>query len=211
MKTNPRSTTRSLVLAALFLALAFCLGGVTLLCVQLLGTGLLLLSSGAYYPVSMAGLLTLAGSLYLIAYVVFSHIAEHGGGEIVPVTLSLGAHSVQVRALRDTGNTLRDPITNERVLVTDWQTAASLLPEAGLDAERLARPDTLLTALAAECPGLRFRLIPYRAVGTQAGLLLAVRCTAEEKNGKTKQILTAFSPTPVSDGGSFNALTGGVL
>ena len=98
-----------------------------------------------------------------------------------------------------------------RVLVTDWQTAASLLPEAGLDAERLARPDTLLTALAAECPGLRFRLIPYRAVGTQAGLLLAVRCTAEEKNGKTKQILTAFSPTPVSDGGSFNALTGGVL
>ena len=202
---------RTVRLGALFLALAFCLGGVTLLCVQLLGTGLLLLSSGAYYPVSMAGLLTLAGSLYLIAYVVFSHIAEHGGGEIVPVTLSLGAHSVQVRALRDTGNTLRDPITNERVLVTDWQTAASLLPEAGLDAERLARPDTLLTALAAECPGLRFRLIPYRAVGTQAGLLLAVRCTAEEKNGKTKQILTAFSPTPVSDGGSFNALTGGVL
>ena len=120
---------RTVRLGALFLALAFCLGGVTLLCVQLLGTGLLLLSSGAYYPVSMAGLLTLAGSLYLIAYVVFSHIAEHGGGEIVPVTLSLGAHSVQVRALRDTGNTLRDPITNERVLVTDWQTAASLLPE----------------------------------------------------------------------------------
>ena len=137
---------RTVRLGALFLALAFCLGGVTLLFVQLLGTGLLLLSSGAYYPVSMAGLLTLAGSLYLIAYVVFSHIAEHGGGEIVPVTLSLGAHSVQVRALRDTGNTLRDPITNERVLVTDWQTAASLLPEAGLDAERLARPDTLLTA-----------------------------------------------------------------
>ena len=126
---------RTVRLGALFLALAFCLGGVTLLCVQLLGTGLLLLSSGAYYPVSMAGLLTLAGSLYLIAYVVFSHIAEHGGGEIVPVTISLGAHSVQVRALRDTGNTLRDPITNERVLVTDWQTAASLLPEAGLDAD----------------------------------------------------------------------------
>ena len=201
---------RTLRLGALFLALAFCLGGTVFLCTQAFGGDVLLLPSGAYYPVSTLGLLLLAGSGYLIAYVVFSRIAEHGGGEITPLRLRLNGRSAELRALRDTGNTLRDPITNERVLVADWQTLARLLPEAAITAQALQSPDALMRTLTERYPALRFRLIPYRAVGTQAGLLLAVRCTAE-RDGKTKQILTAFSPTPVSDGGNFNALTGGCL
>ena len=201
---------RTIRLGALFLALAFCLGGTVFLCTQAFGGGVLLLALGAYYPVSTLGLLLLAGSGYLIAYAVFSRIAEHGGGEITPLRLSLNGRSAELRALRDTGNTLRDPITNERVLVADWQTLARLLPESAITAQALQSPDALMRTLAERYPALRFRLIPYRAVGTQAGLLLAVRCSAEQ-SGKRKQILTAFSPTPVSDGGNFNALTGGCL
>ena len=35
-----------------------------------------------------------------------------------------------------------------------------------------------------EHPGLRARLVPYRAVGVSQGLLLAVRC---ERKGKTEK------------------------
>ena len=201
---------RTLRLGALFLALAFCLGGTVFLCTQAFGAEVLLLPSGAYYPVSTPGLLLLAGSGYLIAYIVFSRLCEHGGGEIVPLRLSLNGRSAELRALRDTGNTLRDPITNERVLVADGALLAQLLPEAEITQQRLGSPDTLLRELSARYPQLRFRLIPYRAVGTQSGLLLAVRCAAARR-GRQTQILTAFSPTPVSDGGNFNALTGGCL
>ena len=205
------ASVRTVRLGALFLALAFCLGGAAFLCVQALGGGVLLLPSGAYYPVSTAGLLALAGCGYLVAYTVFSRLAEHGGGEITPLYLRANGHTAALRALRDTGNTLRDPITNERVLVTDLRAAQTLLPEAALSAERLARPDALLTELSALYPQLRFRLIPYRAVGTQAGLLLALRCAVTDRQGKRRDVMAAFSPTPVSDGGNFNALTGGCL
>lgn len=205
------ASVRTVRLGALFLALAFCLGGAAFLCVQALGGGVLLLPSGAYYPVSTAGLLALAGCGYLVAYTVFSRLAEHGGGEITPLYLRANGHIAALRALRDTGNTLRDPITNERVLVTDLRAAQTLLPEAALSAERLARPDALLTELSALYPQLRFRLIPYRAVGTQAGLLLALRCAVTDRQGKRRDVMAAFSPTPVSDGGNFNALTGGCL
>lgn len=205
------ASVRTVRLGALFLALAFCLGGAAFLCVQALGGGVLLLPSGAYYPVSTAGLLALAGCGYLVAYTVFSRLAEHGGGEITPLYLRTTGHTAALRALRDTGNTLRDPITNERVLVTDLRAAQTLLPEAALSAERLARPDALLTELSALYPQLRFRLIPYRAVGTQAGLLLALRCAVTDRQGKRRDVMAAFSPTPVSDGGNFNALTGGCL
>lgn len=205
------ASVRTVRLGALFLALAFCLGGAAFLCVQALGGGVLLLPSGAYYPVSTAGLLALAGCGYLVAYMVFSRLAEHGGGEITPLYLRANGHAAALRALRDTGNTLRDPITNERVLVTDLRAAQTLLPEAALSAERLARPDALLTELSALYPQLRFRLIPYRAVGTQAGLLLALRCAVTDRQGKRRDVMAAFSPTPVSDGGNFNALTGGCL
>ena len=55
----------------------------------------------------------------------------------------------------------------------------------------------------------RFRLIPYRAVGVERGLLLALRLdkvqVGEEDRGP---MLAALSPTPVSDGGSYRALLG---
>ena len=204
-------SVRTVRLGALFLALAFCLGGAAFLCTQALGGEVLLLPSGAYYPVSTAGLLALAGCGYLVAYIAFSRLAEHGGGEITALTLTANGRSTALRALRDTGNTLRDPITNERVLVADLCAAQALLPEAALSTERLARPDVLVTELSARYPQLRFRLIPYRAVGTQAGLLLALRCMVTDGRGRKQVVMTAFSPTPVSDGGNFNALTGGCI
>ena len=58
----------------------------------------------------------------------------------------------------------------------------------------------------------RFLSLGLPVLGCAGICVLKLVCEkSEEKNGKTKQILTAFSPTPVSDGGSFNALTGGVL
>ena len=56
----------------------------------------------------------------------------------------------------------------------------------------------------------RFRLVPYRAVGVEQGLLLALRLdnvqVGEEEQGP---MLAALSPTPVSDGGGYQALIGG--
>ena len=202
------ATKKTLRLGLLFLAASFAFGGVVFALMQLLGAGVMVLPGGAFYPVSAGALLTLAGVTYLAAWLVFSRLGEHTGGQIATLTLFLGAHTVTVRALRDSGNTLKDPITNEPVLVASWQTAAQLLPEANLQQAEFSDPAALLRRLAEQNPALRLRLVPYRAVGTQSGLLLAARCTAGQA-GRRRPALVAFSPTSVSDAGNYEALTGG--
>ena len=57
--------------------------------------------------------------------------------------------------------------------------------------------------------GRRWRLLPYRAVGIPWALLLAVRVDRAQVDGEDYgPILVALSPTPVSDGGGYNALIG---
>jgi hypothetical protein len=57
------------------------------------------------------------------------------------------------------------------------------------------------------CPDLKTTLIPYRAVGTEGGLLLAVRMDRITENGAPSAFhLVAFSATEVSDGGGYEAL-----
>ena len=56
-------------------------------------------------------------------------------------------------------------------------------------------------------PALRTRLIPYSAVGTPNGLLLAVRLDAALVDGKPAEArLLAFSPNDLSDGAVFEAV-----
>lgn len=92
----------------LFLAAVCAFAGTAVLAAQLFGTGVLVLPGGTFYAVSVLGLLLLAGLLYMLCYTVFSCTAQHGG-EIRTMTLLYGGNQVPVRALHDTGCTLRDP------------------------------------------------------------------------------------------------------
>ena len=198
-----KSTIRQ---SLLFLALSFALGGAVLLAVQAAETDLLMLGGRAYYAVSTPALLLLAGLCYGLAAVILSGCGFHRGGDIHTITMELQQRRVTVRALRDTGNTLRDPVTGQPVLVADWQCLARLLPEAGLTRQAFGQPAALMAQLSHSYPQCRFRLIPYRAIGVDSGLLLAVPC----RIGGTKG-LAAFTPTEVSPEGQFDALTGGIV
>ena len=184
--------------------------GAAVLAAQLFGTGVLVLPGGTFYAVSILGLLLLAGLLYLLCYTVFSCTAQHGG-EIRPMTLLYGANQVLIRALHDTGCTLRDPMTGERVLVAETGALQALLPDAPITPAALADPAELLLRLKTRDPALPARLLSYKCVGTQTGLLLCLRCEIQVKPGVRKRCLAAFSPTPVSDGGNYDALIGGTI
>lgn len=192
-----------------FLALSFAFGGAVLLVVQTVEPGVMLLGGRTYYAVSTPALLLLAGVLYALAAVILSGCGTHTGGDIIELTLQLEGRECPLRALRDTGNTLRDPVSGQAVLVADRKTLSRLLPEENLTPKQLQNPAGLMTMLSEKYPRCRFRLIPYRAVGVDSGLLLALRCGIRQKKGRSKDGLVAFSPTAVSPDGRFDALTGG--
>ena len=143
-----------------------------------------------------------AAGVWLLCRVAFGDGAV--GREYVPVTLSYQGRTASFTALRDTGNTLHDPITGEPVLVVSGEVAEQL---TGLTRYQLSAP--LETMAARPLPGLR--LIPYHAVGSSGGLLLAMRFPGAIVGKKEQTVLAAFAAEGLSSTGMYQALTGGAL
>lgn len=192
-----------------FFALSFAFSGAVLLAVQLVEPDCVLLGGRVYYGVTTPALMLLAGLCYGLAAVVLRGWGTHTGGDLADLELALNGRTALLRALRDTGNTLRDPMTGEAVLVAQWTVLERLLPEAALTQADFQDPAGLLRRLADRHPDLRFRLVTYEAVGVTCGLLPAVRCTVRQKGKKSESVLVAFTATEVSAQDRFEALLGG--
>ena len=124
------------------------------------------------------------------------------GQEFLPVTIRDHDRILTLIALKDTGNTLRDPITGEPVIVIGADAAEQL---TGLSAAALSAPmDTVV-----QNPG--FRLIPYHAVGQPDGMLLAKGYADVQIGNNRGKGLIAFAPEVVDRGGNYQALAGGML
>ncbi len=119
----------------------------------------------------------------------------------VPVELFYKDRHLQLTALQDTGNTLRDPITGRQVLVVGAEVAEELI---GLTRQQLLTPIESVAAL----PGLR--LIPYHSIGNRS-FLLAMRFTDVKIGSWQGSSLVAFAPEGLGMDGSYQALTGGII
>lgn len=198
----------TLLLFAVSCAMAGCVLGLGLLA----GSGVPVVRGVFYTDVSAKVLLIAAAAAYLVLTVVFRAAARHGlGGQLVRVRVYLGGRSAALTALLDTGSALRDPVTGAAVLVVSPGAMDGALPSPVrrlLTPELLRFPPDLLEPLRQTDPALRWRLVPYRAVGVPEGLLLAVRSDWTEIEGERYPGLTvAFSPTALGPG--YAALWGG--
>ncbi len=76
----------------------------------------------------------------------------------------------------DTGNSLRDPVTNRPVVVAEYQFIEKLLPEDLKQVmEGINNETRELDALADTSWANRLRLIPFTSIGRKNGLLIGVR------------------------------------
>lgn len=137
-------------------------------------------------------------SVWLLSRIGFG--GSVGGKEYIPVTVTEGDRTAMVIALKDTGNSLRDPVTGEQVLVMGPDAAGKLL---NLDGEDLRHP---LDALQSH-PGLR--LIPYSAVGQPGGFLLAKKFANVKVGQRHGAAVVAFAPDTIGGGQPYEALAGG--
>lgn len=202
---------RLLRLTLMFFAVSAAFGG-GILALELLGGGLAVRGGVFTSALDLRLILLSAAVCYVLITLVLQRTARHSAlrGELVPAVLDLAGRRAALTALVDTGNTLTDPATNRPVMVAEGRCLAGLFPPGeGPEEGELSRPVAALERLAGRGGGLRFRLLPYRAVGVECGLLLAVRVDrARVGTEDYGSILVALSPTPVSDGGGYQALIG---
>ena len=196
--------------SVVFLALACGFGGVVL-CVGFFGEDVM--QNGIIVTeMDLKTVLLSAALCYGILSVGFRRFAAHTvcAGELLQADLWLRGRSVSLTALVDTGNTLTDPATGKPVIVAEGEKLKELFPQDHCpSAEDMRNPSTGLERLGTDGWQGRFRLLPFRAVGIERGLLLAVRLDRFVLEGEEKgALMVALSPTPVSDGGGYCALVG---
>ncbi len=169
--------------------------GIFLLLTMAMGGAALCLGRGDFLSLVLCALLCL-----LLSMVSFG--GKLGGREYVPLQISLEGKTVNLIALKDTGNTLRDPLTGEPVLVIGGDIASRL---TGLTEAQLRHP--LETIAARPLPGLR--LIPYHSIGNSGSFLLAKRFGDVTVAGVRRSALVAFAAEGLGKGEVYQALTGG--
>jgi stage II sporulation protein GA (sporulation sigma-E factor processing peptidase) len=171
---NPGALRRTMV----FILLSMALGGLAVS-----------FGRGDFVALILSG-----GMVWLLCHLGFG---GNFGQTYVPVEISFEEKTVKVLALRDTGNTLRDPVTGERVLVIGADAAERL---TGLRPNQLAHP----VETAAMHVG--YRLIPYHAVGQPGGMLLAKRFENVSIGEQSGPALVAFAPEIIGRGAVYQAL-----
>ena len=201
-------------LLALFLALSCALGGAVLV-LGLLGGKAVGLHGGILFPrVDLKVVLLAAAVCYVVLGTLLRKLSAHGGsrGAVVPVTVELLGRRVAFHALVDTGNTLTDPVSGKPVLVAEGMRLLPLFPPGEAPAVvELQDPAGVLERLSKGKLRGRLRLLPYRAVGVERGMLLCLRPDRVTVDGKDCGVLlVALSPGAVSDCGSHCALIGAI-
>ncbi len=166
-----------------------------LYCLMNMGLGgfVICMGQGDFFDIAVTAVLICA-----LCFIGFH--GRPGNGNYIPIKVPTVSGTVTMTALADTGNTLCDPITGQRVLVVSSEMGSKLL---GVDRGMFEHP----TVSMLKYPGLR--LIPYSTVGGR-GLLLAKKFANVSVGGKTQDVLIAFSPMEIGKGKGFNALTGGM-
>lgn len=144
----------------------------------------------------------------------FDYFDNYYSGEKNRIRLQiiLESRSCNVTALIDTGNSLRDPLTNEPVVIVYSKFIEDLMPEelrmlntSGMDGTRLC--ESIITSSLKN----RVRLIPFRALGVESGMLTAIKVDTivAESKGKASVIqkpVIALYNKPFSSSGDYQAL-----
>lgn len=160
-------------LVFLFALLSCALGG----CVLLLGRagGVDALRAGLPWGVFFAA----TGITYLLLTLIFRNGVKREAGDFVSIRVTRGGKSVEARLLRDTGNTLTDPLTGEGVPVVEEKVLKPLFEKGNGGGEAY----------------IAFTTLHIRTVSGADGTLRAFRCDELCADGRSLGArLVAVSP-----------------
>ena len=94
------------------------------------------------------------------------------------VRIFFGDRNLELNALVDTGNSLRDPLSQAPVIVAEFDSVKSFLPDSVkllfYEKQENDLQNLLMSASSDEFTG-RLRMIPYESLGRQNGLLIGFR------------------------------------
>lgn len=135
---------------------------------------------------------------------------------IYQIEITINNKSIKIKALLDTGNLLKEPITGLPVVVTEHTSLYSVLPTEvlnntekilGGDTDELMKNDELSKIIS------RFRMIPFSSLGKQNGLLLGIKADSinieiDEKIENINNVIIGIYDKSFTKNGAYSAIFG---
>ena len=204
-----RSPGEALRLSLLLLSVTMAMGGGVMALTALSGSHRIWVRGGVpYVHLPIQSLLFSFGAAYVLLSLAFS--ARRGERRAAParVKIRVGDRWAEVHALRDTGNLLRDPMSQKRVMVVEKSCLVPLLSWEERQALENLRGDNG-PEIFERLRSRRFLLLPYQAVGQPGALLLAMKPDKMLVDGREeKEVLIGIAPGRISTPEGCQAILG---
>ncbi len=135
---------------------------------------------------------------------------------LIPVKIAFDNRSIHLSGLVDTGNSLKDPLSNLPVMVVEFKALAELLPLEIRSIFENSKEDDLNCITAAISKSIwfsRFRLIPFSSLGKENGMLLGfkpdfIEVGEEEEKRDIKNVIVGIYNRSLSKNEKYKALLG---
>ncbi|ACL76409.1 sigma-E processing peptidase SpoIIGA [Ruminiclostridium cellulolyticum] len=135
---------------------------------------------------------------------------------LIPVKIAFDNRKIGFSALVDTGNSLKDPLTNNPVMVVEFKALEELLPIEIKDIFKNSKEDDLscvTTTISTSKWFSRFRLIPFSSLGKENGMLIGfkpdfIEIGEEEEKRDVKNVIVGIYNRSLSRNEKYKALLG---
>lgn len=203
----------------IFYLTSFAFGGCAFALLYFIRPQDILMKNGVYvgtYPIKIALLGGIVG--FIIVHMAFKVVKTklRKKDMIYTVTIKIGEKVLDLKAMLDTGNLLKDPISGMPVMVVEKESLYSILPSNLLDnIEKMigGEAGSLLEQIEEKEYLTRFRMVPFSSVGKQNGLMLGIKADqVEVEKGDeiqiTKDVIIGIFNDSLSKTKSYCALIG---
>lgn len=175
----PKTVKIAIKQLIIFYLISFAFGGCAFALLYFVKPQDIFIKNGVYigtYPLKIALLGGIVG--FIITYIAFKIIKNKATKEemIYKLKIKINDKTVEVNALLDTGNKLKDPITLVPVIVIEKQKLYNFLPEEILEnIDKIIGGDSYKLIEENIKYMSKFRVIPYNSIGKQNGLMLGFK------------------------------------
>ena len=215
---NPQNVKKMCKQTLVFYLASFVFGGVALYLIYFLKPQDIVIKNGMF-----AGQYALKAIMLgaIVAFIIIKISIKIIKTKINPkdmyckIKIKLNGKQVETKAMIDTGNLVKEPITNTPVIIVESSLLNEILPK-----EILANLENILCGNLANIPEKiqlnfisKLRCIPYSSLGKQNGMLVGIKADEiqienEDEQKKTNNVIIGIYDKSLTKSGEYRALVG---
>ena len=210
---NSKSIKNFLKKLLIFYLTSFTFGGVTFALLYFISPGDILFQNGTLvgiYPLKMILIGGLIG--FIIIFLSFKKIKNKIARRDMTCTIDIQIEGKKenIKAIIDTGNFLKEPITGKRVIIVEKESVKNIISENILN----NLEEIINGSMQVEEKYLsKIKLIPFSALGVENGLLLGIKPDSvninyQDKQIEEKNVIVGLYSRKLSKSNRYNALVG---